>query len=108
MPQNCSADVQAVIQYVDQVFTSEDSQKIQETKDLFGMGDVMHLDDVSGACKDFSVMMIKESLTSSQCAIISGTGRSCNLRQAPELPSSSFVMHLKSRTENQPRTPVGV
>ena len=53
MPQNCSADVQAVIQYVDQVFTSEDSQKIQETKDLFGMGDVMHLDDVSGACKDF-------------------------------------------------------
>ena len=53
MPQNCSADVQAVVQYVDQVFTSGDSQKTQEIKDLFGMDNVTHSDDASGACKDF-------------------------------------------------------
>ncbi len=53
MPQNCSADVQAVIQYVDQVFTSGDDQMIQEVKDIFGMGSVTHSDDVAGACEDF-------------------------------------------------------
>ncbi|KAF8743831.1 hypothetical protein AX14_000237 [Amanita brunnescens Koide BX004] len=52
MPQNCSADVQAVVQYVDQVFTSGDSQKTQEIKDLFGMDNVTHSDDASGALRN--------------------------------------------------------
>jgi hypothetical protein len=61
MPQNCSADVQAVIQYVDQVFTSGDDQTIQEVKDIFGMGSVTHSDDVAGACKDFLCHLLYQS-----------------------------------------------
>ncbi|KAF8631129.1 hypothetical protein AX15_002476 [Amanita polypyramis BW_CC] len=52
MPKNCSADIQAVIQYIDQVFTSGDDQKAEQIKDLFGMSDVTHLDDVAGALRN--------------------------------------------------------
>lgn len=53
MPQNCSADVQAVISHVDKVFTGKDTKAIQAIKDSFGMGDVTHLDDAAGACTSF-------------------------------------------------------
>jgi hypothetical protein len=49
MPQNCSSDVQAVISYVDQTFTGSDANAIQSVKDMFGMSDMTHLDDVAGA-----------------------------------------------------------
>ena len=49
MPQNCSADVQAVIAHVDQVFTSGDQSAIDSLKATFGMGAMTHLDDVAGA-----------------------------------------------------------
>ena len=52
MPKNCSADVQAVIQHVDQVFTSGNNEEAGYIKDLFGMSDVTHLDDVASACKN--------------------------------------------------------
>ncbi|KAK2466388.1 hypothetical protein APHAL10511_002030 [Amanita phalloides] len=52
MPQNCSADVQAVINYADQISTSRDTKKIEEFKDLFGMGGVTHFDDVVGALRN--------------------------------------------------------
>jgi hypothetical protein len=50
MPKNCSADVAAVMAYIDQVFMSSNQSAIQAIKDSFGMGDMTHLDDVAGAC----------------------------------------------------------
>ena len=50
MPQNCSADVQAVIKHIDQVFQGKDTAAINALKSNWGMGDVVHLDDVAGAC----------------------------------------------------------
>lgn len=52
MPQNCSADVQAVIAHVDHVFTQGTPAQIQAVKSNFGMGDVTHLDDVAGALRN--------------------------------------------------------
>jgi hypothetical protein len=49
MPMNCSADVQAVISYVDHTFKSKDVKAIQNIKDMFGMAGMAHLDDVAGA-----------------------------------------------------------
>lgn len=51
MPANCSADVQAVIAHVDEVFNGGDQDAIQELKELFGLGELSHLDDAAGACK---------------------------------------------------------
>ncbi|KAJ7246535.1 peptidase S28 [Mycena haematopus] len=52
MPANCSADIEAVIAHIDQVFTGHDQQAIQSIKNSFGMGDVTHLDDVAGALRN--------------------------------------------------------
>ncbi|TFY59436.1 hypothetical protein EVG20_g7795 [Dentipellis fragilis] len=52
MPQNCSADVQAVVQHFDQVFTSGNQSAITALKDAYGMKDVSHLDDVAGALRN--------------------------------------------------------
>ncbi|KAJ6616277.1 peptidase S28 [Mycena sp. CBHHK59/15] len=52
MPANCSADVEAVIAHIDQVFTGKDQKSIQSIKSSFGMGDVTHLDDVAGALRN--------------------------------------------------------
>jgi hypothetical protein len=49
MPQNCSADVQAVIAHIDEVFSGTNTTAIQQIKELFGLGDMTHLDDVAGA-----------------------------------------------------------
>lgn len=51
MPKNCSADIEAVISHVDHVFTTGSAQEKQALKDLFGIGDVTHLDDAAGSCK---------------------------------------------------------
>lgn len=53
MPQNCSADVQAVITHIDQVFTNGSQSEINSIKNLFGLGGLSHLDDTAGACKEF-------------------------------------------------------
>jgi len=52
MPVNCSADVEAVISRVDEIFTSTDATAIQALKDSFGIGDVTHLDDAAGALRN--------------------------------------------------------
>ncbi|KAG6808517.1 hypothetical protein H0H92_003858 [Tricholoma furcatifolium] len=52
MPQNCSADVQAVIAHVDEVFTGTDAAAIQALKDNWGLGDMTHLDDVAGSLRN--------------------------------------------------------
>ncbi|KAI0638520.1 peptidase S28 [Trametes polyzona] len=52
MPQNCSADVQAVIAHIDQVFTSGNRREIDHIKALFNMSALTHLDDVAGALRN--------------------------------------------------------
>ena len=51
MPANCSADVEAVIAYVDETFTNGTGAEIQTLKDNWGLGNMSHLDDVAGARK---------------------------------------------------------
>ncbi|KAH8118766.1 serine carboxypeptidase S28-domain-containing protein [Phellopilus nigrolimitatus] len=51
MPQNCSADVQAVIERVDATFTSGSSAEIDDLKNNFGLQDMTHLDDVASALR---------------------------------------------------------
>lgn len=53
MPKNCSADVQAVIEYVDFTFTFGSDEEIDALKNNFGLGAVKHLDDAAGACECF-------------------------------------------------------
>lgn len=40
MAKNCSADVSRVIDYIDSVNKSGDQQKIQDLKNMFGLGDL--------------------------------------------------------------------
>ncbi|KAI0725259.1 peptidase S28 [Fomitopsis betulina] len=51
MPQNCSADVQAVIGHIDDVFTSGNETTIEEIKELFGMN-ITHLDDFASTLQN--------------------------------------------------------
>ncbi|KAH9947174.1 peptidase S28 [Amylocystis lapponica] len=51
MPQNCSNDVEAVIDYIDTTFTSGTSSEIDSIKTLFNM-DLSHLDDFAGALRN--------------------------------------------------------
>lgn len=50
MPQNCSADVQSVIAYIDQTFTNGTDEEIQAVKTAFSMN-LTHLDDFGYACE---------------------------------------------------------
>lgn len=52
MPANCSADVAAVIAYVDEVFTGSNTTAIDSIKETFGMSDLTHLDDAAGALRN--------------------------------------------------------
>ncbi|KDR84025.1 hypothetical protein GALMADRAFT_54306 [Galerina marginata CBS 339.88] len=52
MPANCSADVQAVISFVDKTFTGKNATAIQAIKENFGLGNMTHLDDVAGALRN--------------------------------------------------------
>ena len=49
MPANCSADVQAVIEEVDNVLSTGNPQEIQAIKANFGLQDIVHLDDFASA-----------------------------------------------------------
>jgi hypothetical protein len=49
MPKNCSADVEAVITHIDQVFTTGSNSSIQSLKATFGLEAVTHNDDAAGA-----------------------------------------------------------
>jgi hypothetical protein len=52
MPKNCSTDVQAVIGYVDNVFSKKNQTEINRVKNLFGLDLLTHLDDVAGALRN--------------------------------------------------------
>lgn len=45
IPRNCSADIRAVIGYVDEILDSGDTDDIMQMKSLFGLGDIVHHDD---------------------------------------------------------------
>ncbi|KAH9942562.1 peptidase S28 [Amylocystis lapponica] len=51
MPQNCSKDVEAVIDHIDTAFTSGTSAEIDSIKKLFNMN-LSHLDDFAGALRN--------------------------------------------------------
>lgn len=51
MPQNCSADVQAVIAYIDETFVNGTTEEIDAIETTFGMN-LTHLDDFSYARED--------------------------------------------------------
>ncbi len=52
MPKNCSSDVQTVIAHVDEVLTSGSKDEQQVLKNLFGLGELTHNDDVAGALRN--------------------------------------------------------
>lgn len=62
MPQNCSADVQAVVAYIDEVFMGNNQSAIDELKANWGLGDVVHLDDVASACKCLELSLLRHGL----------------------------------------------
>ena len=50
MPKNCSADVQAVVAYLDGLYAANDIDKIQMLKETFDLG-TLQTDDFAWACK---------------------------------------------------------
>lgn len=68
MPQNCSADVAAVIAYVDDVFSGDNTTAINAIKDIFGLSEMTHLDDVAGSCEHVLSIVIK-FLTDMSCVV---------------------------------------
>lgn len=57
MPANCSADIQAVIALIDEVFLGQKPIATSLLKDLFGLGGLSHLDDVAEARKSFALKL---------------------------------------------------
>ncbi|KAL1734330.1 peptidase S28 [Schizophyllum commune] len=52
MPQNCSADVQAVITYIDDIAAKNDTDALNKIADDFGLSDIAdHFDDVVGTLR---------------------------------------------------------
>ncbi|KAI2775982.1 serine carboxypeptidase S28-domain-containing protein [Daldinia loculata] len=49
MPKNCSEDYAAIIDHVDKVFTNGSQKDTAGLKQLFGLQDLVHLDDVAAA-----------------------------------------------------------
>ncbi|KAK3326997.1 serine carboxypeptidase S28 [Cercophora scortea] len=49
MPQNCSADMSRIVDYIDGVFDSGNDGDILELKTMFGLEELSHVDDVAAA-----------------------------------------------------------
>lgn len=49
MPKNCSADVEAVIGYVDKILGSGNATAIHDMKAIFGLEGIAHDDDFGAA-----------------------------------------------------------
>lgn len=52
MAQNCSADIEAVIAHVDDVFINGNDSAIADLKATFGLENVTHNDDAAGALRN--------------------------------------------------------
>jgi hypothetical protein len=53
MPKNCSRDVSRVVDYIDKVNKSGSKKKVQQLKELFGLGDIEHFDDFARYLHNF-------------------------------------------------------
>ncbi|KAI0058076.1 peptidase S28 [Artomyces pyxidatus] len=51
MPANCSADVEAAITYIDSIANSTNTTAIAALKNSFGVGNLSHIDDFTGALR---------------------------------------------------------
>lgn len=49
MPQNCSADVEAVIAHLDGMYAINDTAGIRTLQETFGLGGLAHVDDFAAA-----------------------------------------------------------
>jgi hypothetical protein len=57
MPQNCSSDVQAVIAYLDQLYSENNTGAMQSLKEAFGLGGLSHIDDFASARKSLVYLL---------------------------------------------------
>ncbi len=60
MPQNCSRDVSRVVNYIDRVNESGSEKKLQQLKEMFGLGDIEHFDDFARYSPDICRRLIQE------------------------------------------------
>ena len=51
MPKNCSADVEAAITYIDQVFTNGSATDRMTVRNAFAFDGIQHYDDMAAACE---------------------------------------------------------
>lgn len=102
MPANCSADVQAVIAHVDEVFSGNNKTATSELKGLFGLGDLSYPDDVAGAREFIAFELDLEFLNEfdHQFSGIYSRGRVCNRLLVPTPPFSSSAMRWRSMAES--------
>ena len=61
MPQNCSADIQAVVEYLDQNYAENNTAVLQDLKETFGLGSLGHIEDFAAA-RESHVYFIKATL----------------------------------------------
>ena len=115
MPQNCSADVEAVVAHFDAVFTSTNTTAIDELKASFGLGELTHLDDVVGArellslCPQSSIHFSNTHLVDVvQSNTLSMTGKTYRRALALVEAFTSFVTLWKSRMVSAPLKMDGV
>ncbi|RFU34920.1 hypothetical protein B7463_g1407, partial [Scytalidium lignicola] len=64
MPQNCSNDMQAIIEYADQILTNGTEEEVYDLKALFGLQDLQHNDDFAYALAFGPYMWQDNSFTS--------------------------------------------
>lgn len=60
MPQNCSRDVSRVVNYIDKVNESGSEKKLQQLKEMFGLGDIEHFDDFARYLPDIHCELTQE------------------------------------------------
>ncbi|KAJ5174589.1 uncharacterized protein N7482_000466 [Penicillium canariense] len=49
MPKNCSRDISRVVDYIDGINKHGNEKKLQQLKEMFGLGDIEHFDDFASA-----------------------------------------------------------
>jgi hypothetical protein len=60
MPKNCSRDVSRVVDYIDKVNKSGSEKKVQQLKELFGLGDIEHFDDFARYLPDLHKHLLQK------------------------------------------------
>lgn len=60
MPKNCSRDVSRVVNYIDTLNKSGSEKKLQQLKEMFGLGDIEHFDDFARYLDDVHRQLTQE------------------------------------------------